>query len=94
MNFVITSQDWLTFNTGLLEIKDSPDIESLIKTVANKASISFSGKYTLNSLFSKDIVDGKLYEMEVTISGVTYYGLIYVSNLSGEVSLMVWKIKP
>ncbi len=94
MNFVIISQEWLAFNSGFLEIKDSPDIESLIKTIANKASISFSGQYTISSLFSKDIIDGKLYEMEVTINGVTYYGLIYVSKLSGEVSLMVWKIKP
>lgn len=93
MNYVIISQEWLTFNSGFVETKDSPVIESLMKTITNKASISFSGKYTINSLLQKDIVDGKLYEMEVTINDVTYYGLIYANNLSGEVSLMVWKIK-
>lgn len=93
MNFVIISQEWLTFNTGLLEINASPDFEKIIQTVANKASISISGKYTVNSLFSKNIVDGKLNEMEITINGVTYYGLIYINSLS-EVSVMVWKIKP
>lgn len=50
MNFVIISQEWLTFNSGFVETKDSPVIESLMKTITNKASISFSGKYTINSL--------------------------------------------
>lgn len=50
MNYVIISQEWLTFNSGFVETKDSPVIESLMKTITNKASISFSGKYTINSL--------------------------------------------
>lgn len=90
----MTASYYITFDTGFLEIKESPQIENLIKTVANKASINFSGVYTINSLLAKDIIDGKLYQMEVIINGVTYSGLIYVNNYSGEVSLMVWKVKP